>query len=97
MWTASYLSEGEILQEMEGGQNLHNLKQEPTADTYEPEKETKDDVNIFPWVSGKKEVSLTMAEVHFFFVFSWRWWEIQMEMLGGFRFVGLGFHSKGDI
>lgn len=67
MWTASYLSEGEILQEMEGGRNLHSLKQEPTADTYEPEKETKDDVNIFTWVSGKKEVSLTMSEVHFFF------------------------------
>lgn len=32
---------------MEEGQNLHSLKQEPTADTYEPEKEAKDDVKIF--------------------------------------------------
>lgn len=54
---------------MEEGRNLHSLKQEPTADTYEPEKEAKDDVKIFSWVSGKKEVSLTMSEVHFFFVF----------------------------
>lgn len=32
---------------MEEGRNLHSLKQEPTTDTYEPEKEAKDDVKIF--------------------------------------------------
>ena len=96
MWTASYLGEGEILQEMEGGRNPHSLKQEPTADTYEPEKETNDDVNIFSWVSGKKEVFLTMSEVHFFRVH----FEIMRNPDGDVEWVSLcgpGIEQQSDI
>lgn len=78
---------------MEEGQNLHSLKQEPTADTYEPEKEAKDDVKIFSWVSGKKEVSLTMSEVHFFSCSFWSW-EIQVEMLSGGSLCGPGVEQQ---